>query len=434
MLVALAMASFTFTACDDDEVALSSDAMVSAFAVDGGTVTVDGTNIAVTVPFGTDVTNITPTFTLPAGATATPASGVAQDFSSPVTYTITAADGTVVTYTVTVTVTDAVVTTSVVWEKTAKNNNLPAYVNGSSRDIAAFGDYVYLAVNNDKIIVLNKTDGSLSGDTLDLSAKGAGTGNTLNMVAIDVDDNGTIVGSNTRGISDNLRLYKWANRMSDQEFILENADFSAVSNGRSGDNIDVIGDVNGNATIYMPAAGRPDIFRVNISAGIASSTPEKITLPGNIPFGASDLSNIDGTNTSDFLGARFVSPDNIVRFTQAGAITDSLRRAKITTNSLIFNSLNIKAFKINGKSFFAAVASNYASGGKTGTMFIVDYTNGLGSVTDANITAFPLTDGDTGSGNGNATGGVDVIVNGNEAIIYALGSNHGIGAYKLKVE
>ncbi len=175
MLVALALASFTFTACsdDDDPAVLSNDATVSAFAFDGGTVTVTGTNINVTVPFNTDVTSVAPTFTLPAGATASPASGVVQDFSSPVTYTVTAADGTVVTYTVTVTVAGATITVTPVWEETLRNNSsasgedLPGYFGGNTnRDVAAFGDYVYVHANNDKIIVLNTSNGSATGDTL----------------------------------------------------------------------------------------------------------------------------------------------------------------------------------------------------------------------------------------------------------------------------
>jgi flagellar hook assembly protein FlgD len=59
--------------------------------------------IAVTVPFGTDVTNLTPTI-VHTGASITPASGTPQDFTNPVVYTVTAEDGTTAQYTVTVTI------------------------------------------------------------------------------------------------------------------------------------------------------------------------------------------------------------------------------------------------------------------------------------------------------------------------------------------
>jgi hypothetical protein len=83
--------------------------MITAFsfvtpAVDG---TITGTSIAVTVPFGTAVTALTPAITVSAGATVSPLSGVAENFTNPVTYTVTSATGATQAYTVTVTVTPA---------------------------------------------------------------------------------------------------------------------------------------------------------------------------------------------------------------------------------------------------------------------------------------------------------------------------------------
>jgi len=67
--------------------------------------TIDGTDVALEVPFGTDVTALDPAFTISPGATADPVSGTERDFTSPQTYTVTAEDGvTGKTYTVTVTV------------------------------------------------------------------------------------------------------------------------------------------------------------------------------------------------------------------------------------------------------------------------------------------------------------------------------------------
>ena len=68
-----------------------------------GVVTEGSHTIALTVPFGTDVTTLVPTITQ-TGASVSPASGVSQNFTSPVTYTVTAEDSTTQAYTVTVTV------------------------------------------------------------------------------------------------------------------------------------------------------------------------------------------------------------------------------------------------------------------------------------------------------------------------------------------
>jgi hypothetical protein len=64
---------------------------------------ITGTVIAVTVPYGTSVTSLSPVITH-TGESISPASGVPQNFTTFVPYIVTAADGSTVTYTVTVTV------------------------------------------------------------------------------------------------------------------------------------------------------------------------------------------------------------------------------------------------------------------------------------------------------------------------------------------
>jgi len=58
--------------------------------------------ISFVLPAETDVTQLVPTIEVSEGATVEPASGVAQDFTNPVTYTVTAQNGTTAVYTVTV--------------------------------------------------------------------------------------------------------------------------------------------------------------------------------------------------------------------------------------------------------------------------------------------------------------------------------------------
>ncbi|OFX19915.1 MAG: hypothetical protein A2V77_09870 [Anaeromyxobacter sp. RBG_16_69_14] len=96
--------------------AKSSDKEITSFALQVAnnpalaadvTGTISGTNIALTVPSGTAVTSLVPTVAVSAGASVSPASGAAQNFTSPVTYTVTAADGSTKAFAVTVTVTPA---------------------------------------------------------------------------------------------------------------------------------------------------------------------------------------------------------------------------------------------------------------------------------------------------------------------------------------
>ncbi len=68
-----------------------------------GTINSEAATVEFTVPYYLDVTAITPTITLSDSATVTPNSGVAQDFTNPVQYTVTAEDGQQKVWTVTAT-------------------------------------------------------------------------------------------------------------------------------------------------------------------------------------------------------------------------------------------------------------------------------------------------------------------------------------------
>ncbi len=77
-----------------------------SFASPSATGTINETNhtIEVIVPAGTNVASLTPTISISADASVNPASGVAQDFTNPVTYTVTAEDETTQDYVVTVSI------------------------------------------------------------------------------------------------------------------------------------------------------------------------------------------------------------------------------------------------------------------------------------------------------------------------------------------
>ena len=68
-----------------------------------GAATIAGTDISLTVPSGTPLTAMAPTYTVSPNATGAPVSGTSRNFTSPQTYTITAQDLSTKTYTVSVT-------------------------------------------------------------------------------------------------------------------------------------------------------------------------------------------------------------------------------------------------------------------------------------------------------------------------------------------
>ena len=67
-----------------------------------GAATISGTNISIHVPASQQVTSLAPTFTVSPAATLSPASGGTNNFSNPVTYTVTAQDGSSQSYQVSV--------------------------------------------------------------------------------------------------------------------------------------------------------------------------------------------------------------------------------------------------------------------------------------------------------------------------------------------
>lgn len=105
---------YTVTAFDGSTVAYQVSAVISdpeneksilTFTVEDpaceGLINEDEKTILLAFPVGTDLTHLVPTIVVSLGATVDPASGVAQDFSAPVVYTVTALNGTTVEYTVT---------------------------------------------------------------------------------------------------------------------------------------------------------------------------------------------------------------------------------------------------------------------------------------------------------------------------------------------
>ncbi|HOF33590.1 MAG TPA: DUF1566 domain-containing protein [Spirochaetota bacterium] len=112
-----AMLLFSVAACSDTAVGndlwdnvtsskVTSNKQITSFTINGYKARISGTTVKAVLPKDTPVTSLTPVINHN-GAAISPESGTAQDFSSPVTYTVTATDGTTEKYTVSVTILDA---------------------------------------------------------------------------------------------------------------------------------------------------------------------------------------------------------------------------------------------------------------------------------------------------------------------------------------
>jgi hypothetical protein len=130
-------ATYTVTAT----VASISAKAITAYSFAGGTGTIDETakTIAVTMPYGTNVTNLIATFTttgasVNVGAAVQASGTTANNFTSPVVYTVTAADNTTATYAVTVAVSTALNSAKAI--STYSLNGVSGNINESAKTIS----------------------------------------------------------------------------------------------------------------------------------------------------------------------------------------------------------------------------------------------------------------------------------------------------------
>ncbi len=131
---------------------ISSIKDITQFTILGINGTIGTNTIALTVPYGTSLTSLTPTITH-TGASINPASGVAQNFTNPVQYTVTAEDGSMKNYMVTVSVApNKSYTFTATWtnrpystatEEGTRGNE------GDGDDSTYWGSYVYTNIDGD---------------------------------------------------------------------------------------------------------------------------------------------------------------------------------------------------------------------------------------------------------------------------------------------
>jgi hypothetical protein len=103
--------------CKKDEVVTpkSPDKAITSFVLSGlspaVTGVIDGVNITLIVPLNTNVTALVPTIAVSPKATVSPTTGLPQNFTNPVSYTVTAEDGTTQTYSVSAVINPPKITT-----------------------------------------------------------------------------------------------------------------------------------------------------------------------------------------------------------------------------------------------------------------------------------------------------------------------------------
>lgn len=452
LLLALA-ATVVWTGCDNDddggEPMLSSDASMISFVFEGLSprveATITGTAITAEVPNGTDLTALVPTIEVAMAATVAPASGVAQDFSSPVTYTVTAEDGTTQEYTATITEAPApMLVVAPVWERTLLNGGLPPWFTANNdRDIAVGGDFVYVHNNNDKIRVVSAADGTdaNAGAMGFIDGKENFASGNLFLLGTATDSEGRIVASNLRvGSADEFpwNVYVWEDKDATQEMLFS---YPTPEGYRLGENLSVVGDVRGDAIVYVPGSGfgteSNEVLKFTITGGTPNTTPEVIALDGVANIGnAPDVYPVSDAADANMIVAG-TGIGGIAEFAADGSLVarlpDDLNEGE---TALLFSfALDVRPFEIDGRKVIATTATDFtANTADSGFLYLIDYTDGLDKVTAENIMRVPFTPDGNIDTNFNGTGGVDVQIDADGATVYAIITNFGIAAFKVTVE
>ena len=124
----------------------------------GATINEIEKTVILNVPDGTDVTHLVPTIVVSEGATVSPASGEAQDFTNPVAYTVTAQNGTTANYTVTVAFEGQ-------WEPSGKTVLIKDFTGVRCNNCPAAADYAHNLqhqLGDDRVFVMSVHAGYLA--------------------------------------------------------------------------------------------------------------------------------------------------------------------------------------------------------------------------------------------------------------------------------
>ncbi len=205
VLISLIILSLSLASCYTPAAPLSQENEITAFSFASvspaaiGVIDDSQYTINITVPNGTNVTNLIATFTASAGATVTVGSTVQQsgktanDFTNPVVYTVTAAFGWIQDYTVTVTV--ALPSTAIyvgtqspgdywLWTETTNNGSVTFSAVNNTKGFNYSGSLTLLTGNSSGFSELNITSSTDPNITTPTSAYELEIPSTMVMAAV----------------------------------------------------------------------------------------------------------------------------------------------------------------------------------------------------------------------------------------------------------
>jgi hypothetical protein len=418
----------------------SSKCLIKSFKLNEANISTVIVGNKVVIPFtSTDLTNQTATVSLSYYATISPDPAVAHDYSNPVEYTVTAADGTAAVYTVqlgaVVKVAQGFATSKLLWSKSAGD--------------LGFTDYaqISMAVSDDYLVLPNSNEW-VSGSILDYYSRSTGEHvGTMDVTGVERlysvanDTNGVIVGINSIYASEYVKLYMWDNVTSTPVVLATSTSWSCVGSTFYGRKLSVYGDLKHDAVIMATtdgsdAGGANNVLRWTVKDGaIVSQDPDYITYPTAfgyvakaVPVGAGSASNYFlCSNSASYIDYVNGSNNNVITSFSSGWLASP----RGLTPALTYFEFN--------KAKYAAVidASAYSSAMH---IFNISSTSLIStSYSDGKYSTFHVFDGESDylscpDANWNVTGEIAVGPVSSDTYtidVYFLCTNGGIAAYQL---
>jgi len=386
------------------------------------------------VPGGIALGAQKPKLTFSAHATISPDTSLVQDFSQPVNYTVTAEDGTQVTYSVKP-ISPARLASGLrkgsgrlLWSRTLTDMGI-VNADHMSTSIAVSGKNLIVNTRNINNRYFNRFNGAFKGE---MNMGGISGVNFKNFYSTS-DDAGHILISNlVTAAGQDLFVYKW-NSADDQNPVKLLQWKMDIVGSQAGRKLSVKGDLEGDALIFMGASASGNtVLRWKVTGGVLQSeTPDKIVYTGATKW----------ATYADILSEGSAVSDKVYISGNPGTLvcTDLSTGSDIGVVDLsasgfgVNHSIDLVSF--NKGRYLSALSVNTAGG----FSFLYDVTNPA-------LLSTPPSGADYGNvcvyktavipalvSNGNSTGDVLLKVSddGYKMILYTLVTNGSVAAYEF---
>ena len=312
-----------------------------------------------------------------------------------------------------------------VWTRCVADENKPAWMGtDTERGIAYANKHLYVVSRANKVNSVKILNAKTGEDIGDLKLTSVVTGGAFAINDVETSDDNQILVANmtTNASTIPFKIYRWKDESSEPELFLT---YTAAGAYRIGDNFTVKGDLSKDAVIYAAVSTKNIVYRWMVKNGILDKTPTEIIVTlRDSKMGACGSVAPYGITEND----NFILNGNALTPMECKQSGDTIGR--INSSYMALLSGGMKLFEYNGGRYLFCSQFSASLGKKDSQSSILINLTGcsLADVTESQIYGFTPILGTTK--NANSAGDVCVGIDGNDVILYTLGANNGISAYR----